>query len=40
MNTEELAICVVALAGGIVLGFVAWTYISPMISAGAPSLTA
>lgn len=36
MDSTELALVVVALAVGVVGGFVAWTYVSPMI-AGTPT---
>ena len=36
MKPDELAITVVALAAGIVAGFVVWTYVGPML-AGTPA---
>lgn len=38
VKADELAITVVALATGIVAGFVVWTYVGPMIS-GRPATT-
>lgn len=39
MDNTDLALIVVALAGGVIGGFVIWTYLAPMI-AGAPAPTA
>jgi hypothetical protein len=36
VKADELALTVVALAAGIVAGFVVWTYVGPMI-AGTPA---
>jgi hypothetical protein len=36
MDHTDLALTVVALAAGVVAGFVIWTYVGPMI-AGAPA---
>lgn len=32
MDSTDLALIVVGLAGGIVAGFVIWTYVGPMIA--------
>ena len=39
MKADELALTTLALATGIVVGFIAWTYIGPMLS-GKPATPA
>jgi len=36
MDNTDLAIVVLALAAGVILGFVGWTYVGPLV-AGAPA---
>jgi hypothetical protein len=39
MDNTDLVIVVAALAAGVIIGFVGWTYIGPLV-AGAPAAAA